>query len=324
MKYITWKNLVFFVILAVAVFITLIFIGDYHTILDSLSKVSLEIILIIIGLTLLNILIRFVKWEYFLRRSDIHIPIKHSLLIWFSGLSMIITPGKVGEFFKSQLLKDIDNIPRTNSLMIVFLERFTDVIGLCLLSVIGLLTLFRSTFAQQVTILIGISALVIIGVIILAKESLCMRCLAFSKRLPVIHKYTANISEVYQSSKGLFTFRPLAISILLSVMSWFFECLALYLLLLNFGVDIGISSAMFIFSFSSIFGAVLVLPGGLGAAEGSFLVLLLAENVPRDLASLSVIIFRVFTLFFGVILGLISLTILNKVVIKRNNNFGDL
>jgi glycosyltransferase 2 family protein len=317
MKYITWKNLILFVILAVAVFVALIFIGDYHTILDSLSKISLAVVLAILGLTTLNYILRFIKWEYFLRRSKIFISLKHSLLIWFSGLSMAITPGKVGEFFKSQLLKDTDGIPRTNSLMIVFLERLTDVIGLCILSLIGLLTLFRNTFSQQIIILIAISAVVIAGVIILTNESLCMRFLVISKRLPLIHKYTDNITEVYQSSKGLFTFRPFATAILLSVVSWFFECLALYLLLLNLGIDIGISSAMFIFSFSSIFGSVLVLPGGLGAAEGSFMIFLVAEHVPVDIASLATIIFRICTLFFGVIVGIVCLSFLNREIGKK-------
>lgn len=317
MKYITWKNLIVFVILAVAVFVVLIFIGDYQKILDSLTKISFDAILAILGLTVLNCIFRFIKWEYFLRRSDIFISLKHSLLIWFSGLSMVITPGKVGEFFKSQLLKDTDGIPRTNSLMIVFLERFTDVIGLCILSLFGILTMFRNTFFQQITILVAISVVVVVSVIILTNESLCMRFLVISKRLPVVHRYTDNITDVYQSSKSLFTFRPLATAILLSVVSWFFECLALYLLLLNFGINIGISSSMFIFSFSSIFGSVLVLPGGLGAAEGSFMFFLLAEHVPIDIASLATIIFRICTLFFGVIVGIVSLTILNGVIVKK-------
>lgn len=319
MKYLSVKNILFFIILALSVFLVLIFVGDYQKIFESLSKISIAVILMILSFTILNDIIRYLKWEFFLRSTHISIPVKHSVLIWFSGLSMAITPGKVGEFFKSQLLKDTDGIPRKNSLMIVFLERLTDLIGLCILAVIGILTLFRNTYSQQIAVLAFISILVIIGIAILTNESLCLRIISLSEHIPVAKKHTQNFVSVYQSSTKLFTFRILAISIFFSVISWFFECLALYLLLLNFGIDIGISSSMFIFSFSSIFGSVLVLPGGLGAAEGSFMILLLAEKVPVDIASVVIIIFRIFTLIFGVILGVISLFVLSRVIRRKNH-----
>jgi uncharacterized protein (TIRG00374 family) len=255
----------------------------------------------------MNYIFRFLKWQYFLKVLGIKTSFKNSFLIFFSGLAMSITPGKVGEILKSYLLKQTDKVKMKKSLMIVFTERVTDVIGLALLSLLGI-----SSFFFHLNSIFLILVVIIAMIITLTNEKIFFKLSGIAEKFPVVGKYARNMEEVYKSSKALMSVKSLTFSILISVVSWFFECLALYVLLLNLGTPLSIFNSTFIFSFSSIFGAVLVLPGGLGAAEGSFLALLLLSGLPKTIAVLATIIIRICTLWFGFVLGLISLFLLNR------------
>jgi uncharacterized membrane protein YbhN (UPF0104 family) len=73
----------------------------------------------------------------------------------------------------------------------------------------------------------------------------------------------------------------------------------------------------FIFSFSSIFGSIIFMPGGLGAAESSFVALLLLTGLTITTASLATILIRLCTLFWGIFVGVVSLTITNRHISKK-------
>ncbi len=307
MDYFSQKNILKFLALGFFVFLALVFFGDYGKISASLGKLSAQTILILFGLTLLNDIFRFFKWEYFLRTVGIKIKKRLSLAIFFSGLAMAITPAKVGEVMKAQLLKEKAGIPRRNSIMVVFSERLTDVIGLSLLSLFGLSAFFLNLWS-----LVFIFALLAAVLFVLSNEAIFFKMTSFADGLPLIGKYASYFRESYSNSRILFTPQTLIISTGISIVSWFFECLALYILLQSVGVNISLTSAIFIFSFSSIFGSLLVLPGGLGAAEGSFVALLLLAGATSAAASLATIIIRITTLWFGVLLGLASMAYISK------------
>ena len=307
MDYFSQKNIFKFLALGFLVFLGLIFFGDYRKISESVSLLSVQTILLLFLLTLLNDIFRFFKWEYFLRTVGIKIKKRLSLAIFFSGLAMAITPGKVGEVLKSQMLKEKAGVPRRNSIMVVFSERLTDVIGLSLLSLFGLSAFFLNLWA-----LIFIFALLAFILFILSNENIFFKITSIAGGLPVVGKYAGYFRESYSNSKILFTPVVLIVSTGISIVSWFFECLALFVLLQAVGVNISMASAIFIFSFSTIFGSLLVLPGGIGAAEGSFVALLLFAGATSAVASLATIVIRITTLWFGVSVGMISFLFLKR------------
>lgn len=307
-EYFSAKNIMKFLLLGFVVFFALLFFGDYGKILESLSILSVQTVLILFALTSLNNIFRFLKWEYFLRTVGINIKKHLSLAIFFSGIAMTITPAKVGEVLKSQLLKEKAGIPRRNSIMVVFSERLTDVMGLSILSLLGLSAFFLSLWA-----LVFIFALLAAILFILSNEAIFSKLISFVGGFPLIGKYASYFRESYSNSKILFTPTVLTVSTGISIISWFFECLALFVLLQAVGLNISLLSAVFIFSFSSIFGSLLVLPGGLGAAEGSFVALLLLAGASNAIASLATIVIRITTLWFGVAVGLICLVYVSKI-----------
>ena len=78
------------------------------------------------------------KWEYYLRLIGVRgLSKRDSFLIFFSGLGMVITPGKVGEWLKSYLLREVHGTPIARSAPILIAERLTDSIALLIIAAAG-------------------------------------------------------------------------------------------------------------------------------------------------------------------------------------------
>src|SRR2546428_7949015 len=80
--------------------------GDAPKVASALFAFQWGLLPLILALTLVNYLVRFVKWTMYLRLIGAPpISAGESFLLFFSGLAMTITPGKVGEWLKSYLLR---------------------------------------------------------------------------------------------------------------------------------------------------------------------------------------------------------------------------
>ena len=104
----------------------------------ALAHFRWEFLPLILGLTLFNYFWRFTKWQYYLRRLKVKIHWQKSLLIFISGLSMAITPGKVGELLKSYLLKRSTGEAISRTSPIIVAELLTDGIAMIGLAATGL------------------------------------------------------------------------------------------------------------------------------------------------------------------------------------------
>src|SRR3989442_13562084 len=124
--------LAFVVITAIALY------ADVPRVLGALASFRWQYLPLILGLTLFNYFCRFFKWQYYLKRLDVKISWIKSLLIFLSGLSMAITPGKVGELLKSYFLKRATGVPISRTSPIIVAERLTDGIAMLGLAAIGL------------------------------------------------------------------------------------------------------------------------------------------------------------------------------------------
>jgi glycosyltransferase 2 family protein len=292
--------LAFVVMTAIALY------GDLPKIIVVLEQFQWALLPVILGLTLYNYGWRFIKWQYYLKRLDIHIAWRSSLLIFLSGLSMAITPGKVGELLKSYLLKRSMGAPISRTSPIIVSERLTDGIALVVLAGAGLvLYRFGTVF------LLAVLASVLTGVGIIQNRRLSLALLGFVGRLPFVSHIAHLIRAFYESAYTLLQWRSFLLAIAIGIISWAGECAALYIVYaglgLGFGPDIFIKS-MFILSVSSLIGSASGLPGGLGTADGSMLGLThLLLTASATLGSAAVLLIRLCTLWFGLAIGVLAL-----------------
>jgi uncharacterized protein (TIRG00374 family) len=227
---------------------------------------------------------------------------------------MGLTPGKSGEVTKSYWLREIagpDRAPLARTAPIVFAERLVDGIAMLLLATSGLIS-----FRFGVLALLGVAALACLAVGLIQAHPLVHWVLSLLRSRPRLSRAAGLVETMYESARELLTWPRLALAVGVGVVSWGGECLALYLILLGLGAAPSlelVNQATFALAAGSLVGSASLLPGGIGAAEGTLAAVLdLVAGQPRDVAAAATLLIRVCTLWFGVTLGAASLLALAR------------
>jgi uncharacterized protein (TIRG00374 family) len=300
-------------LLGLGVLIILGLVSDVQQVGQSFERFNWAMLPAILFFTLLNYALRWLKWDYYLRKMNMGDGVSRfdSGLLFTSGMVMAVTPGKVGEVLKSYLLRGINGTPVAASAPIVLAERLTD--GLAMLLLMGLgLTLYEPARP----IFVALVVLSVLGIVILQFRPLCERILALAARVPLGNKVAPKLTTIYESTRQLLSLQLLVVSTIISLVSWFGECVAMYYVLRGLGIDPSwhlLLVATFVFAASTLFGLVSFLPGGLGVSEASstgMLVVLVPMAVGP--ATVATIIIRFCTLWFGVTLGAIALAVITR------------
>jgi uncharacterized protein (TIRG00374 family) len=295
------------IVAGLGIFIGLSLYSDIRAVTQAFVEFRWGYIPLILALTLLNYFLRFYKWDYYLRNISVRLKVKDSLTIFLSGLTMSVTPAKLGEVFKSYLLKRTNDTEVSRSVPVVFAERITDVLGLLILAAISF-----SAFQYGKEILVVVLVILLTLIIIIKSRQICSRLIRLTESVPLINKLSDSLRMAYESTHTLFGFKNLIVATVISVISWGFECLAMYFVLDGFGLDSSVLLSTFVFSFSSLVGAVSMIPGGLLVTEGSFAGLLVLSGIAKGIAASATMIIRFCTLWFGVVVGLITLFLIRK------------
>ncbi|MBI1800266.1 MAG: flippase-like domain-containing protein [Chloroflexi bacterium] len=305
------RKLIVSFIFGLVVLAVLAFLADLPQTLAALDSFQWGYLPLVLGLSLFNYSLRFIKWQWYLRLIGVDIPWGRSQSIFASSMSMVMTPAKLGEFVKSYMLRVTDGVPMARSAPIILAERMTDGMAMIFLSVAGL-SFYQAAWPLLAVLLAGMVG----GVLVVQSRALSLRLITLGERLPVLSRFSHSLHDLYTSSYQLFRWRNLLLAILIGIVSWSGECVAMYLVLIGLGVPGSLTLLLqitFIFCFSTLIGAVSALPGGLGASEaslGGLLVLLV--GLPKDLSVLATLLIRLCTLWFGVTLGLVALFVFRK------------
>ena len=297
--------------LGVLVFVALLAYGDFNEVRKSLNEFRWELFPLILLVTCGNYALRFVKWEYYLRVIGVQgLARIDSFLIFFSGLGMVVTPGKVGEWLKSYLLREVHGTPISRSAPILLAERMTDSLALLLICSAGVFFFGPETW--PFIAIIGIVSVLAIGVSRHRPTSHSL--LGFLGRVPFVRNFSGRFEEMYESTYTLMEPRGVVLMTGLSVASWSFEVVAFYLTLVGVGASAGYETflkAAFILPISTLAAAILLTPGGLFVAEvGIASLSRRLLDLTRSQAAVSTLIIRVGTLWLGVAVGLVTFGIL--------------
>jgi len=287
--------------------------GDAPKVLGALERFPWALLPAILGLTLLNYAIRFVKWQLYLRLIGApSIPADESALIFVSGLSMTMTPGKVGEWLKSYLLRERWGVPLGRSAPIILAERLTDGVAMLLLAMGGLLAY---GYGRELLALVALGAAVFVTLtqVPAVRDGL----LGLAERLPVARDRVHHVRHFLVSAQRLFSPGALVVAVAMGLVSWGGECVAFYLVLLGLGAPPGgelLLQAAFILATSSLVGSVSMLPGGLAVAEGSIagMLLFLRITTAPPIAAAATLLIRFCTLWFGVGVGVVALLLIGR------------
>ena len=282
----------------------MIIFSDITLLIEHFQNFELSFIFLILPLAFCSFFIRGLRWNMLLQSIDINIPLKQSILIYFAGMGMGVTPGKIGEIVKSHILKKDFSKPISKTGPIVLVERYYDLVGVILISTIGI------WFVNIDKIIIIFALILAISILVLSqRKKIVESVLKKTSKIPFVKKYTENIIQSYGTIQILLRPKIYAKGIVYSVSSWGIESLAVYLTFQGFGIDLSFPLIALIFIMSTIVGAISFVPGGIGVTEGGMIGFLLLYDIDYTTAFASVLAVRIFTLWFSVIIGLIALKI---------------
>ncbi len=300
--------------LGIAVVVVLGLYADLGQLSQVLANFDWHLVPLILALTLANYLLRFGKWHFYLHLlGGSGLGWRRSLAIFLSGFSMTVTPGKVGEWLKSLLLKDAIGMPISASAPVIVAERMTDGLAMLVLASGGLLAY---GYGQQVMLAILILLACLALIMLVQQRDMAEWGFRLLERMPGSVERVHHLRSFYESAYELFRARNLLIAVGVGVISWFWECLAFYLVLVGLGLpgtpELLLQST-FVLSSASLLGGASMVPGGLAVAEGSIagMLLFLGTTTESAVAAAAALLIRLCTLWFGVALGVVALLVIS-------------
>ncbi|MFT5284596.1 MAG: hypothetical protein ACI8TQ_000753 [Planctomycetota bacterium] len=320
------RRLMIGVLFGIVVYIGIIIWTGYDSIIEATRDFPLYLIPIALLLATANYLLRFFKWERYRKLLNIDLDQKTSFLIYLAGFSMGVTPGKMGEVFKSWLIRKVNGTKISYSAPIVVAERFTDLLGyLILVAIGGLATMPEYQWVFWATLGICAVALVLIG-----SEKFSALAVKIVSRTPYLKRMSKKVERSFATTRILLAPKELLFPTALSVVSWGCECTAFWLIADGMvDGDLDFLFAVFAYAFSAVAGAVLIIfPGGIGITEFTggkllrhkYMPLLEESGVASDVikevaqskAAGAMLLTRFCTLWFAVIVGLIATALFRK------------
>lgn len=293
------------------VFIALSLYTDVGKLAANLSTFHVGALVLAIALATTNYALRFLRWQYYLRRLDVHVPPGESALVFLAGFVMSVTPGKVGEMFKSVLLFESRGTSMARTAPIVVAERLTDLVALVVLCALGSLSL------DDGPRIAAIFALLVAGLLTAcAYRPLGELGLRVAARLPVIKRLAPKLRDAYESLHVMTRPAPLAVGTVLALAGWSLETLALWTIVRGFpGCHISLAASAFAYATSTIAGALAMMPGGLGVTEAGLTATLQAlgsAEVTPSVATAATILIRIATLWWAVAVGAGALAVFRR------------
>jgi uncharacterized protein (TIRG00374 family) len=308
------RRWVWFAIAVVIGLAALSMVGDVRHLGDRMNGFGWHALFAAIGLALANYATRFVRWQMYLRMQDVRVPVPSSAVVFGAGLSLAITPAKLGELVKSYLLREMHGVAVQRTAPIVVAERVTDLIALLCLAIVGV-----AAYGVDPTFVIAAGAVIAIGLVLLAWPRPTRALIDLVTRPARLRSLRQPLQESLGHLASLCRPGPLLAATLIAIPAWGCECVGFAVICNAFpGVHVDLGLAMVIYASTTIAGALSFLPGGLGVTEGAMTLLLVKFlSLDRATAVAATLLTRLATLWFAVLLGIAFLALARRRIRRR-------
>ena len=304
------RNLVLALALGVAVYVILAVFSNFDDLLSALDNFDYALIPAILGLVTLSYVGRFFRWVYYLKVLKVSVPTGMNAAIFASGLSMAISPGKLGEVLKSVFIRRSSGAPIARTAPAVVAERATDGTGMVIWGFLGAFALALPPWTMLMFL-----AVASFGIAVLRSKRLSLAVERVMAKLPLLHRFAPHLSDFHGASNTLLAAGPLLVGTVISFLSWGLECTGVYLCAVGLGVDRPFLLIVFVFATSSLLGVVSMLPGGIGAVEaGLYGQFVAVANLSTGVAGALTLIIRLATLWFATLLGICGLILVQRLL----------
>jgi uncharacterized protein (TIRG00374 family) len=283
------------------VFIIIAWVGGLGQVIKVIASARLDIYALAFVAVLGSLLLRFVKWSYYMKLLKLKVPLGKSLAVYLSLYSMTITPGQVGRVVAAYTLNRLTKIKFAKIIPIVTMDIFTDFLGFGILALLA--ALYFHKYVLYITL---IDIVLMLPFLFILNDWLYKIIKRALKKNSFLRNFTPYGEEYFRSQNLLNAPKVYFVSILVTLPAAFLNSLTLYFALLSLGIIAPISGTVFIYSSSTVFGMVSAVPGSIGVTDGSIVALLggILHLAPA-ISSAVTIMGRTADLWFGVVLGAI-------------------
>ncbi len=267
----------------------------------ALMRVDMQTALILFVTTVINIVLRGLRWQFFAQALHIQVPLKKLMFYYVCGMGLVPTPGKIGTLVRVWFIHKNHQVTFRRAAPLMLMDTLTDFISITLIAAFG--SMIFAGFGFSMLFMFGLLAGVIL---VFLKPSFLRACLKsiyslLGKKKP---RLFASISHMLGFMRRLFTLFLLSRTVVLSSFAWLAMIWGFYELLIVMGAVVSFQACAFIFMFSVLVGGIALLPGGLGGTEATMVGLLLLIEVPLDVAVAATAVIRLTSLWIPVAVGL--------------------
>jgi uncharacterized protein (TIRG00374 family) len=298
------RQIIICVVASIAFYGVSVVAGGWEEVSSAVVRMGWDGWMFILGLSLINYLLRFLRWQMYLRRLGCNVPVLYNLCVYLAGFAFTATPGKVGEAVRSLYLTR-HKVTYVNSLSAFFVERFVDVIAMIMLAS---LAAFAFDGMGWLVIVTSVLIVILLPMIHSARVKALLDSMRKGLNSEKLRTLGAHMLELLESSAVLLRAGPLYAGLVLGLLAWAAEGYALYVVLDYLGVEMAVLLAAGIYGVSILAGAVSFMPGGLGGTEIAMGLLLGLSGVEPAIVVSAVLVCRIATLWFAVVVGLVVLT----------------
>ncbi|MGC8604922.1 MAG: lysylphosphatidylglycerol synthase transmembrane domain-containing protein, partial [Desulfomonilaceae bacterium] len=238
--------------------------SDYRRIFSAIALFPLLDLGLVLSLVTAGWFIRGWRFHYYLMNIGEDTPLIYGTMAFLAGFALTGTPGKVGEALKGVFLKRDYGVPVTRVVGIVVVERLLDLFGVLILGSLSLLL-----FPGWRNIFLALASIVIAGGIFLCMEKIYRPILESMSGFPFVSWIATKTLRILLSGKDLMKPRIFVVGLIVSVIAWAMEAISLFIVMKGFALPGTLAEANFVYCFSTILGALSMLPGGIGGTEAS-------------------------------------------------------
>ncbi|MFZ5424759.1 MAG: lysylphosphatidylglycerol synthase transmembrane domain-containing protein [Patescibacteria group bacterium] len=301
------KKTIIKISISVILFGIVLFNIDKNSLITNISKMNIAYIPLLIGFLVTNYLVSSVRWKKLLIHKDSHkVSVKYLAKLYFEGafFNNFMPTSVGGDVYKIYKLgKKLGSTAHAFSS--TFMERFTGVIALVLISYVGLFTAlgtFISLFPTDITS----NELLLTIVKVLLFAGFWVAAFAGFIGLKIISLRVNKIKKIYDA---LMEYRGryavLGWAFLTSFIVQFLAVFTQYFIFKALGVDLPLMYSLFVFPVITLASFFIPSLNGLGVQDTLYIQLFTLIGVNKELALSASILYHIFRLLVSLIGGVI-------------------
>jgi SAM-dependent methyltransferase len=241
-------------------------------------------IVLMIVVTAINVLTRFLRWHFLLRRVDVRIPTRSSLSIYLASLAAIATPAYLGEVIRPLLVRRRFGVPIARTIPVLVAERGLDALVLTLVG--------AATSVDRIVLWLMLAAAA--GLLLL----LWLAAL-YARRAPLTAPAVARL-----------TARDVLVpAVLMSLAAWIPASWLVSLAAAAVGEPLALLPGIHIYVSATLVGALSLMPAGVGATGTAAILGLQDSGLDLRTAVAIVSLVRAATAWLALAVGVIFLVV---------------